>query len=87
MPPLRQVAQTAFANPETLWDEDVFIAAMDYDVRIFPAELWWEDFYRKIQDELDAALTGNETVEEAMADAHRVARDYLERVYAGEEPS
>jgi multiple sugar transport system substrate-binding protein len=86
MPPLRQVAQTAFANPETHWNEDVFIAAMDYDVRIFPAELWWEDLYRKIQDELDAALTGRETVEQAMADAHRVAQDYLERIYAAEGP-
>jgi multiple sugar transport system substrate-binding protein len=85
MPPLREVAQNAFANPNTHWNEDVFIEAMEYDVRIFPAELWWDDLFRKMQDELDAALTGRETVEEAMADAHRVTVAYLQRLYASEE--
>ena len=84
MPPLRDVARTAFANPETHWNEDVFIEAMEYDVRIYPAELWWDDLFRRMLDELDAALTGRETVEEAMADAHRVTVDYLRRIYAQE---
>jgi len=84
MPPLREVALAAFANPETHWNEDVFIEAMEYDIRIFPAELWWDDLYRKMLDELDAALMGRETVEEAMADAHRVTEQYLRRVYADE---
>ena len=80
MPPRREVAQTAFANPETHWDEDVFIEAMEYEVRIFPAELWWDDLYRRMLDELDPALTGRETVEEAMADAHRATQEYLSRL-------
>ena len=84
MPPLREVARTAFANPETPWNEEIFIEAMEHEVLIYPAELWWDDLFRKMLDELDAALTGRETVEEAMADAHRVTVDYLERVYGPE---
>lgn len=51
--------------PETPWEEEVFVRSMDYDVHIFPQELWWEDLYRKMLDELDAALTGRESVEES----------------------
>jgi multiple sugar transport system substrate-binding protein len=79
MPPLRAVAQTAFVNPETHWEEEVFVESMDYDLHIFPLELWWEELYKKMLDELDPALTGRETVEEAMADAHRVTQQFLAR--------
>jgi hypothetical protein len=37
-----------------------------------------------MQDELDAALTGRETVEEALRQAHEVTRDYLQRIHGGE---
>ena len=79
MPPMRSVAQTAFVNPETHWEEEVFVESMDYDLRVFPLELWWEELYKKMLDELDPALTGRETVEEAMADAHRVTQEFLAR--------
>ena len=77
------MAQSAFVNPETHWEEEVFVESMEYDVRIFPLELWWEDLYRKMLDELDPALTGRETVEEALADAHRVTQEYLARLTQG----
>ena len=83
MPPLRDVAREAFVNPETHWEEEVFVESMDYDIHIFPLELWWEDLYRRMLDELDPALTGRETVEEAMADAHRVTQDYLDELTEG----
>jgi multiple sugar transport system substrate-binding protein len=82
MPPLRAVAQEAFVNPETHWEEEVFVESMNDDIHIFPLELWWEDLYRHMLDELDPALTGRETVEEAMADAHRVTQEYLDRLEA-----
>ena len=83
MPPLRDVAREAFVNPETHWEEEVFVESMDYDIHLFPLELWWEDLYRRMLDELDPALTGRETVEEAMADAHRVTQDFLDELTEG----
>ena len=83
MPPLRAVAREAFVNPETHWEEEVFVESMDYDIHLFPLELWWEDLYRRMLDELDPALTGRETVEEAMADAHRVTQDFLDELTEG----
>ena len=56
---------------------------MDYDIHLFPLELWWEDLYRRMLDELDPALTGRESVEEAMADAHRVTQDFLDELTEG----
>lgn len=85
LPPQRSVARSAYPRPETPWEEEVFIRSMDYDIRLFPQELWWEDLYRKMLDELDAALTGRETVAEALSQAHRVTDDYLDRVYARED--
>ena len=55
---------------------------MDYNVRLFPQELWWEDLYRRMLDELDAALTGRESVAEALAEAHQVTNAYLQSIYA-----
>jgi hypothetical protein len=36
-------------------------------------------------DELDGALTGRESVDVALARAHRATNDYLDRIYVGEE--
>ena len=85
LPPQRSVAQAAYPKAETPWEEEVFVRSMDFDVRLFPQEVWWEDLYRKMQDELDAALTGRESVETALAEAHKVTNAYLERIYAEEE--
>ena len=82
--PQRSVAWSAFLREGTPWDEEVFVRAMDYEVRLFPQELWWEDLYRRMLDELDAALTGRETVEESLRQAHEVTRDYLDRIYREE---
>ena len=79
--PQRSVAWSAFLREGTPWDEEVFVRAMDYEVRLFPQELWWEDLYKPMLDELDAALTGRETVEESLRQAHEVTRDYLDRIY------
>jgi hypothetical protein len=57
---------------------------MDYDVHLFPQELWWEDLYRRMLDDLDSALSGRESVESALARAHRTTNDYLDRIYANE---
>ena len=84
LPPQRSVAWSAFLREGTPWDEEIFVRAMDHEVRIFPQELWWEDLYRRMQDELDAALTGRETVEEALRQAHEVTREYLQRIHGGE---
>ena len=85
LPPQRSVARSAYARAETPWEEEVFVRSMDYDVRTFPMELWWGDLYRRMQDELDAALTGRTSVEEALAAAHKVTNDYLDRIYAQED--
>ena len=82
LPPQRSVARSAYARAETPWEEEVFVRSMDYDVRTFPMELWWGDLYRRMQDELDAALTGRTSVEEALRAAHKVTNDYLDRIYA-----
>ena len=84
LPPQRSVARRAYARAETPWEEEVFVRSMDYDVHTFPMELWWEDLYRRMLDELDAALTGRESVEQALAEAHRVTNEYLDRIYAEE---
>ena len=84
LPPQRSVARRAFLREGTPWDEEVFVRAMDYEVRIFAQELWWEELYRRMLDELDAALTGRETVEESLRQAHEVANAYLDRIYAEE---
>mgnify|MGYP001499927554 FL=1 len=55
---------------------------MDYDVHLFPQERWWEDLYRRMLDEMDGALTGRESVQTALARAHQVTNDYLDRIYA-----
>ena len=84
LPPQRSVARSAYLRPGTPWEEEVFVRSMDYQVRLFPQELWWQDLYRKMLDELDAALTGRETVAEALAQAHQVTNGYLDRIYARE---
>jgi multiple sugar transport system substrate-binding protein len=84
LPPQRSVAQAAYPKAETPWEEEVFVRSMDYNVRLFPQELWWEECYRRMLDELDAALTGRESVEVALADAHKVTNAYLDKVYAEE---
>ena len=81
----RSGARAAYPKGETPWEEEGFVRSMDFDVRLFPQEVWWEDLYRKMQDELDAALTGRESVETAVAEAHKVTNAYLERIYAEEE--
>jgi len=35
-------------------------------------------------DDLDSALSGRESVESALARAHRTTNDYLDRIYANE---
>lgn len=84
LPPQRSVARSAFVRPETPWAEEVFVRSMDCDVRLFPQELWWQDLYRRMLDELDAALTGRETATEALSQAHRMTNAYLDRLYARE---
>jgi hypothetical protein len=84
MPPQRSVAQRAFVREETPWAEEVFVESMNYDVHLFAQELWWEDLYRRMLDELDGALTGRESVEEALALAHKTTNTYLKRIYANE---
>lgn len=81
LPPQRSVARTAFLREDTPWDEEVFVRAMDYEVQIFPQEVWWEDLFRRMQDELDAALAGRETVAESLRQAHEVTNAYLDRIY------
>ncbi|MBI2505927.1 MAG: sugar ABC transporter substrate-binding protein [Candidatus Latescibacteria bacterium] len=85
MPPQRSVAHRAFVRPETPWAEEVFVHSMDYDIRLFPQEVWWQDLYRKMLDELDAALAGRTTVAEALAQAHQLTTAYLDRLYAQED--
>lgn len=84
MPPQRSVSRRAFVREETPWAEEAFVESMDYDVQLFAQELWWEDLYRRMLDELDAALTGRESVESALGRAHQTTNDYLDRIYAGE---
>ena len=74
----------AFLREGTPWDEEVFVRAMDYEVKIFAQELWWDEVYRRMQDELDAALTGRESVAESLAQAHEITNAYLDRFYAEE---
>ncbi|NKB69119.1 MAG: extracellular solute-binding protein [Candidatus Latescibacteria bacterium] len=85
MPPQRSVSRQSFIQEETPWAEETFVESMEYDVHLFPQELWWEDLYRRMLDALDGALTGRESVETALANAHRVTNDYLDRIYAQEE--
>jgi multiple sugar transport system substrate-binding protein len=82
MPPQRSVSRQAFIRDDTPWSEGTFVESMEYDVHLFPQELWWEDLYRFMLDDLDAALTGRESVEEALARAHQTTNDYLDRIYA-----
>ena len=84
MPPQRSVSRQAFIRDDTPWSEGTFVESMEYDVHLFPQELWWEDLYRFMLDDLDAALTGRESVEEALARAHQTTNDYLDRIYAEE---
>ncbi|MEE3258328.1 MAG: hypothetical protein VX293_03875, partial [Candidatus Latescibacterota bacterium] len=84
LPPQRSIARSAFLREGTPWDEEVFVRAMDYEVKIFAQELWWDEVYRRMQDELDAALTGRETVAESLGQAHEVTNAYLHRLYAEE---
>lgn len=84
MPPQRSVARRAFVREDTPWAEESFVKSMDYDVHLFPQELWWEDLYRRMLDELDGALSGRESVESALARAHRTTNDYLDRIHANE---
>ncbi len=84
LPPQRSVAKQFYSRPDTPWDEEVFVRSMDYPVRLFPQELWWEDLYRKMLDELDAALTGRESVEVALAQAHLVTNRYLDHHYSNQ---
>ena len=85
MPPQRSVSRRAFIQEKTPWAEETFVESMEYDVHLFPQELWWEDLYRRMLDALDGALTGRESVEAALAQAHRVTDEYLDRIYAQEE--
>ena len=82
MPPQRSVSRRAFIRDETPWAEEVFVKSMDYDVHLFPQERWWEDLYRRMLDEMDGALTGRESVQTALARAHQVTNNYLDRIYA-----
>ena len=82
LPPQRSVAKAAYPKDGTPWEEEVFVRSMDYNVRLFPQEVWWEELYRRMLDELDAALTGRESVEIALGQAHKVTNAYLERIYA-----
>jgi len=84
MPPQRSISRRAFIREETPWAEEVFVKSMDYDVHLFAQELWWEDLYRRMLDELDGALTGRESVESALTRAHRTTNTYLNRIYANE---
>ena len=84
MPPQRSVSRRAFVREETPWAEEVFVESMDYDVHLFAQELWWEELYRRMLDELDGALTGRESGESALARAHRTTNAYLDRIYADE---
>ena len=86
LPPQRSVARNTYPRAATPYEEEVFVRSMDYNVRLFPQELWWEDLYRRMLDELDAALTGRESVAEALAEAHQVTNTYLQRIYAEEIP-
>jgi multiple sugar transport system substrate-binding protein len=86
LPPQRSVARSTYPRASTPYEEEVFVRSMDYKVRLFPQELWWEDLYRRMLDELDAALTGRESVAEALAEAHQVTNAYLQSIYAEEIP-
>ena len=86
LPPQRSVARNTYPRATTPYEEEVFVRSMDFNVRLFPQELWWEDLYRRMLDELDAALTGRESVAEALAEAHQVTNAYLQRMYAEEGP-
>ena len=86
LPPQRSVARNTYPRAATPYEEEVFVRSMDFNVRLFPQELWWEDLYRRMLDELDAALTGRESVAEALAEAHQVTNAYLQRIYAEETP-
>ena len=71
LPPRRSVARSdAFLRKDTPWREEVFVAAMDEPIRVFPPYAWWSKANIMISDRVELALMGDVTVREALGRAH-----------------